>query len=101
MAYDIQILPRFQNDLNAAVDYIAGKLSNKKAAYELADSFYHAAIQVADYPLASPHYSVVDGTIYRAVRVKNYLAFYVVIDTTVEFRRFLYARSDLTTRLTQ
>jgi hypothetical protein len=36
---------------------------------------------------------------YYALRVKSYLAFYVVVGDVVEFRCFLYSRANLHDRL--
>ena len=38
-------------------------------------------------------------TDYYALRVKNYLAFYIIREDVIEFRRFLFSRSDLRDRL--
>ena len=101
MAYKLAYTPRFDRDLSEVLDYIAVKLQNPTAASAFLDELEKAVLSVLEFPLAStPYPSVKPRPLpYYRIQVKNYAAFYVVDRDTVEFRRLLYARSDLPNRL--
>lgn len=101
MAYKLAYAPGFARDLDGALDHILTVLQNPIAARALVDKLERAVLTVQRFPLASPPYPSQKARPlpYYRVQVGNYAAFYVVRGDTVEFRRFLYARSDLPARL--
>lgn len=101
MEYNLSYTPGFDRDLTSVLDYIMDALKNPAAARDLVDKLEAAVLTVQRFPFSSPPYptSKRRPLPYYRVLVGNYAAFYVVHDNTVEFRRFLYARSDLPTRL--
>ena len=101
MSYRFEYKESFLQDYYNALGYIADALQNRIAARELDEAFEQEKRSVLIFPKASQPYASppeVDAD-YYALRVKNYMAFYVVRDNVVEFRRFLYSRSDLRDRL--
>lgn len=95
MAYKIRALPGFQAELNDALDALLPE--HPSAAAELLDELDRVFDLVSAFPFAMQPYPLERryAEVYRAVDVKKYLAFYVVLGDVVEFRRFLHARSDL------
>ncbi len=95
MAYKVRVLPGFQAELNAALDALLPEHPN--AALELLDELDKVFDLVSAFPFAMQPYPLEKqrAEVYRAIDVKKYLAFYVVLDDVVEFRRLLHARSDL------
>jgi plasmid stabilization system protein ParE len=96
--FGLRYLGIFEDDLAAAVDYIAVKLKNPQAAAKLIDDLEEAVERRAVDPLGFAPYP--SGTPrpkpYYALRVRNYIAFYVIEGRTIEFRRFLWSRRDIT-----
>ena len=100
MAYSLELTPLFQSDFSDAVRYIRDALRNPIAAGRLVSAFDEAVESVLLFPASSK--PILAGTpqeAYYSVKVKNYLAFYVVNGNVLEFRRFLYARSDVLQKL--
>ena len=99
--YKIVYTPMFQQDVNEVLDYISGKLKNPIAANAFLDALETEILSIRQYPTAFAPYPSTRNrpTPYYPLRVKNYTAFYVVIDDVIEFRRLLYSRSDLPARL--
>ena len=98
MAYRIKYASEFNADFEDTLQYIRSKLQNPIAADNLVTAFDEIATSVLAFPRSTLPYTV-GSVAYYHVRVKSYLAFYVVREDTVEFRRFLYARSDVLTKL--
>ena len=101
MNYRLEYKDSFWQDYFHAIGYIADALQNPSAARALDDAFEREKRSVTGFPKASKPYASppdVDAD-YYALRVKNYLAFYVVRGDVIEFRRFLYSRADLQDRL--
>ena len=100
MAYMFEYRESFWQDYLSALDYIAVALKNPIAARALDDAFEREKRALlfpkAMRPYASPPQVDTD---YYAIRVKNYLAFYIINGDVIEFRRFLYCRSELSDRL--
>lgn len=99
--YKLAYTPGFDRDLADALNYILDVLKNPAAARDLVDKLEAAVLSVQRFPFASAPYPTAKRrplTYYRLL-VGNYAAFYVVRGHTVEFRRFLYARSDLPSKL--
>lgn len=97
MSFRIDFTPAFWDDYESALRYIAEDLGNPQAAVSVEGALKAAIPMIADYPFSMhPYPTAVDRPhIYRSVKVKNYLAFYVVLENVIEFRRFLYAASDI------
>lgn len=101
MSYRFEYRESFWQDYLGALAYIWEELENPIAARNLDDAFEREKRALLSFPKASKPYlspPEVDEA-YYALPVKNYFAFYVVRDGVVEFRRFLYSRSDLSERL--
>ncbi|MBQ7143680.1 MAG: type II toxin-antitoxin system RelE/ParE family toxin [Oscillospiraceae bacterium] len=101
MRYRFEYKDSFWQDYLGALEYISEALKNKSAARTLDTEFEKCKSSLLTFPKASKPYASppdVDMDYYR-LRVKNYYAFYVVYDDVVEFRRFLYSRSNLRDRL--
>lgn len=95
--YKLCILPLFEDDLNEIVDYISIRLQNPIAAENFVD-----AVEAAIYERLScaeefePYHSAKERRYpYYRIQVKNYTIFYVVIGDTMEVRRIVYSRRDL------
>lgn len=95
--YKLCILPLFEDDLNEIVDYIGIRLQNPIAAENFVD-----AVEAAIYERLScaeafePYHSAKERRYpYYRIQVKNYTIFYVVIGDTMEVRRIVYSRRDL------
>lgn len=95
--YKLHILPLFEDDLNEIVDYISIRLQNPIAAENFVD-----AVETAIYERLScaeafePYHSAKERRYpYYRIQVKNYTIFYVVIGDTMEVRRIVYSRRDL------
>ena len=101
MSYKFEYRDTFWQDYLAALTYIAENLQNRIAARELDEAFEREKRVLLSFPTAArPYASPPDvDTNYYVLRVKNYLAFYVVMGDVVEFRRFLYSRANLQDRL--
>lgn len=99
----LKATPQFWTDFEDAAEYISETLKNPIAAENLLNLLVKKAYALAEsvFPKATKPFAVppqVD-TPYYTIPVGNYLAFYVVLDDVIEFRRFLYAHSDLSHRL--
>lgn len=100
MAHDLEYAPLFRADFADTLRYSRDNLKNPIAADNLIAAFDSAARSVSGSPCATKPITVGHPPeAYYYVRVKNYLAFYVVYKNTVEFRRFLYAHSDVIAKL--
>lgn len=95
--YKLRILPLFEDDLNEIVDYISIRLQNPIAAENFVDAVetaIHERLSCAEafepYPSAKERRYP-----YYRIQVKNYTIFYVVIGDTMEVRRIVYSRRDL------
>jgi plasmid stabilization system protein ParE len=95
--YSLRFLPTFEDDLNEAVDYICLRLKNPVAAANLVDDVEAAINDRLKCPESfEPYHSIKEHKYpYYCIPVKNYAVFYVVIDTTMEVRRFVYSRRDI------
>ncbi len=96
--YKIAYRELFRQDLHKIYFYIADTLSAPQAAGNLLDEIEEAVNRVAVFPFAYRVFQH-DPPLpeeFRMVPVKNYALFYVVNGDTVEMRRIVYARMDLT-----
>lgn len=103
MSWKLKATNEFWADFHETTEYIAGTLKNPAAADNLLDELVKNAKTLLLFPRASRVYAAPPETdeAYYALKVKNYMAFYVVRDDVVEFRRFLYSRADMADRLKQ
>ncbi len=101
MAYRFEYRASFWQDYSAALAYIAGSLKNPLAARELDEAFEREKQALLSFPTAAKPFASPPDTDanYYALRVKSYMAFYVVAGDVIEFRRFLYSRANLYDRL--
>ena len=99
--YKLRYLPLFYEDLEQKVVYIAEKLHNEKAANDLIDAVEKVILERL--PVAEafePYHSLKERRYpYYRIYVKNFVAWYVVIDDEgedkiMEMRRFLYNKQD-------
>lgn len=95
--YRLRYLPLFYEDLEGAVEYIAEKLKNPKAASDLLDKVEAAILERLPIAESFEAYRSVKERkyVYYRIYVDNYIIYYVVIDDypndlIMEVRRFLY-----------
>ena len=95
--YTLKYLPLFEKDIDEVRDYIANTLQNPIAAKRLIDEAEKAIITRLSNPVSfAKYHSVKDRKHpYYAIKVKNYIVFYVVIDDIMEVRRFIYSKRDM------
>ena len=99
--YKLSILPLFEDDLNEIVDYISVRLQNPIAAEDFVDAVENA-IQDRLFCAEAfePYHSAKERRYpYYRIQVKNYTIFYVVIGDTIEVRRIVYSRRDLSKQI--
>ena len=94
--YTLEYLPLFDEELAAAVRYIAVVLENPAAAAKLVDDVERA---ITDRLFAPESFEPVHSENDRAhpyyrIAVGNYLVLYCVIGKVMEVRRFVYAPSN-------
>ena len=95
--FNLRYLPLFWEDLSEAVSYIAYDLHNPQAANNLIDQVEAKILEHLENPtMAATYRTTRERPLpYYWFSVGNYMVFYVVIDDTVEMRRFLYKARDL------
>lgn len=105
MSYQIHITQTAKRDIANAADYIDYTLKNPKAADDLLNEAEAKISRLSEFPKKFP---IVDDPILasweiRAVIIKGYLAFYVVLDETQEVVvvRFLFQKSNWSAILNQ
>jgi len=88
---------QFWDDIANAVRYITFKLCNPQAAQKLKDDTESEIVRLSRLPLQLKPYFTdeVTGDVYYSVQVGSFMAFFVVIGETYEFRRFLYSSRNL------
>ena len=99
--YKLSILPLFEDDLNEIVDYISVRLQNPIAAEDFVDAVENAIQDRLSCAEAfEPYRSAKERRYpYYRIQVKNYTIFYVVIGDTIEVRRIVYSRRDLSKQI--
>ena len=99
--YALEYLPLFDEELVAAVRYIAQKLRNPVAAKALIGDVEQAITERLFAPEAfEPIQSEKDREHpYYKIVVGNYIVLYCVIGKVMEVRRFVYAPSDCQSEL--
>ena len=96
--HKVVYLPIAEDDILAAVEYIAYKLDNPSAAEALLDELDKTAERVARFPYSSELYRT-DRPMRKEIRmvsVKNYVLYYAVTEETVEIQRLIHGRRDRT-----
>jgi plasmid stabilization system protein ParE len=95
--YILKYLPLFEHDLLKARNYILFVLKNPTAALKLVEDTEKAILKRLDNPLSfKPYHSIKDRKHpYYRIDVGNYSIFYIVIGDTMEVRRFIYSKRDL------
>ena len=90
--YNLRILPRAQEDMREIVNYV--NTLSPQAALNLYDEILEGIGSLAKMPLRCPLLKTPElrAKGYRALRVKNYMVFFVISEKTVQIRRILYAR---------
>ncbi len=90
--YKLRILSAAQNDIQDIIDYV--NTLSPQAAIGLYDAIIDAIATLAVMPTRCPLLQPTELRLkgYRALRVKNYMVFYVVKKRTVRIRRVLYAK---------
>lgn len=99
--YELRYLPLFWDDLNSAVSYIADALHSPEAAERLLDATEAAILKQLENPTTAAKYKTTRERPlpYYWFAVGNYMVFYVVFDSIMEVRRFVYGARDLTRML--
>ncbi len=95
--YTLRYLPRFEEDLNKIIDYIAFKLHNQTAAIKFVSMVEKAIIDRSDSPLSFEAYpsNRKRKHLYYRIYIKNYIIYYVVIGQVMEVRRLIYSKRDM------
>ena len=103
MNFQVHYTNQMKHDLKQVLGYIKSSLKNPQAANNLLNETEHILASLAQMP---ERYALADDDLLaawgvRLVRVKNYLAFYIVNreTQTVQVIRFLYGKSDWRTIL--
>ncbi len=99
--YKLSVLPLFEDDLNEIVNYISVRLQNPIAAETFVDAV-ESAIQdrLSCAEAFEPYRSAKERRYpYYRIQVKNYTIYYVVIGDTMEVRRIIYSRRDMTKQI--
>ena len=94
--YKLVYLPLAEADILDAVEYIAKKLENPRAAEALLDELDKTAEKLALFPYANELY-ITDRPMrdeLRKVPVKGYVLYYTVRSDTIEVRRLIHGRRD-------
>jgi plasmid stabilization system protein ParE len=95
--FTLRYLPLFERDMAETLDYITYRLGSPQAAQRLLDDTEDAILKRLENPLGvSPHESTRNREHpYYAIRIRNFVLFYVVLDNCMEVRRFIYNRRDI------
>lgn len=101
--YNIVYTRNFYVDISEVVWYIENVLKNSSAAESLIDNVKEAIEKRAMMPTSFKSYGVTkkDNLKRYYVKIRNFYAFYVVKEKEklMEFRQFIYARSNVAQRL--
>ncbi|EFM46313.1 plasmid stabilization system protein, RelE/ParE family [Mobiluncus mulieris ATCC 35239] len=95
--YKLRYLPLFSEDLNSVVHYISVVLRNPAAARRLVDDVETAIqerLNMAESFAPFPSTRTREHP-YYPIYVRNFIVFYVVLGDTMEVRRILYNRRNI------
>ena len=105
--YELRYLPLFYEDLSEKLFYIENVLNNPQAARQLLEDVERAILERL--PISEsfePYHSIKKRkNPYYRIYVKNYVVYYVVLETEeekhkiMEVRRFLYNKQNTRTKL--
>ena len=98
--YELDFLPVAKQDINEIILYISDTLGAPQAALDLLDALESSILHLKKFPYMCRIYNIgmpLDFE-YRALPVKNYLVFHVVLEDKkmVEIYRVIYAKRDMT-----
>ena len=90
--YKLRILPIAQQDMRDIVAYV--NTLSPASALELYDDIIDGISSLSTIPMRQVLLKTLElrAKGYRALRVKNYTVFYVVLSDTVQIRRILYTK---------
>ena len=99
--YELEYTEQFWNDIAEAVRYITEKLENPLAAQKLKDDVERDILDRSFAPLCIKPYFTdeLTGDVYYPIYTGNFITFYVVVDGTMEVRRFIYAHRNMPMQL--
>lgn len=94
MSYTIDITSKFEDDINAVIDYFLHTLYNSAAAERLINKAEKTILQIGENPLLFPlyHDEKIAEKGYRYTVISNYLIFYSVDESEkiIHILRFIY-----------
>lgn len=95
--YSLRYLPKYEEDLNAIVDYIVYKLRSPNNAINLVNKIEDAIFKRLNCPLSFEPFQSNRKRMYPYYRiyVDNFVIYYVVIEDVMEVRRVLYKGRDV------
>lgn len=94
--YILRYLPKYAEDLDEIIDYIANKLHSPESAINLLNKIENAILERVNYPLSFepfPSNRKRKHEYYR-IYIDNFIVYYVVFDNIMEVRRILYKSRD-------
>ncbi len=96
MNYNVHVTKKATADVIEAADYIELNLRNPTAADNLIDDFERKVATLGEFPERNRivEEPVLKSWGIRFAIVKNYLAFYIIVEDTVHVVRFLHSRRD-------
>lgn len=101
--YKLEFLSIAKKDIDDIIYYISKNLKNKTAAINLSKEFIQGANSILDFPYGTPEYKPKYKlkNIYRSIKIKNFLMFYVVNENEkiITIVRVLYQKMDISSML--
>ena len=92
--YKIEFLDVSKQDLVSIPRYIKNTLKNSSAAYKTISLIINEISKLSIFPFANSIVNTSSYGNYRAIRVKNYLVFYLVESEIITITRIMYYRRD-------
>ena len=95
--FSLCYLPQFEQDLEEVRDYIAFNLKSPMAALRLVEDTERAILKRLENPLGFKPYNSARKRKqpYYRINIRNFSVFYVVDETVMEVRRFVYSKRNL------
>ena len=96
MAYDYEITDKAKEDIDRALEYIAVKLSNIKAASNLFIEIEETIEKICRYPLSYPDcsYFYIKDTSYRHAIINNYTLVYRISNDKIIIIRLKHSKQN-------